>query len=211
MNSRLLKGVEILVLFILFPISLALDYPILIKFFIGIFGYAYITWILLTVEKIRLKFRKPLPWTAFWKRTVIFFSVIVLLTITYVLLYDSSNLFFVPLKNPWLFVLFFIVYVLLSAWPQEILYRAFFFSRYGALFKNESTMIVVNSVLFSLAHLFFRNALVIAITFVGGILFGLTYLKFKSTTLVTIEHALYGNWLFAVGMGSMLGFPGFEN
>jgi len=25
--------------------------------------------------------------------------------------------------------------------------------------------------------------------------------------LVSIEHAIYGCWLFTVGMGSMLGFP----
>ncbi|MAK35391.1 MAG: CPBP family intramembrane metalloprotease, partial [Flavobacteriaceae bacterium] len=30
-------------------------------------------------------------------------------------------------------------------------------------------------------------------------------------TLVTIEHALYGNWLFTVGMGQMLAFPGMES
>jgi hypothetical protein len=25
--------------------------------------------------------------------------------------------------------------------------------------------------------------------------------------LVSIEHAIYGNWLFTVGMGEMLAFP----
>jgi hypothetical protein len=28
--------------------------------------------------------------------------------------------------------------------------------------------------------------------------------------LVSIEHAIYGNWLFTVGMGQMLAFPGME-
>jgi hypothetical protein len=26
-----------------------------------------------------------------------------------------------------------------------------------------------------------------------------------------MEHALYGNWLFTVGMGEMLAFPGAES
>jgi membrane protease YdiL (CAAX protease family) len=58
-----------------------------------------------------------------------------------------------------------------------------------------------------LAHLFFKNTLVIVLTFLGGILFAITYHKTNSTLLVSIEHAIYGCWLFTVGMGSMLGFP----
>ena len=68
-------------------------------------------------------------------------------------------------------------------------------------------LILVNAVLFSLAHLFFRNALVMILTFLGGIVFALTYHKTKSTLLVAIEHAIYGCWLYTVGMGEMLGFP----
>lgn len=72
-------------------------------------------------------------------------------------------------------------------------------------------MVIINAIIFSLAHLFFKNGLVLLVTFIGGVIFSLTYLKFKSTALVTIEHALYGNWLFTVGMGQMLDFPGFDN
>jgi membrane protease YdiL (CAAX protease family) len=71
-------------------------------------------------------------------------------------------------------------------------------------------LVFINGVLFSLAHLFFRNTLVSVLTFLGGLLFALTFLKYKSTLLVSIEHALYGNWLFTVGMGQMLAFPGME-
>jgi len=46
------------------------------------------------------------------------------------------------------------------------------------------------------------------LTFIGGVLFAYTYQKTKSTALVAIEHAVYGNWLFTVGMGEMLAFPG---
>jgi hypothetical protein len=45
------------------------------------------------------------------------------------------------------------------------------------------------------------------LTFIGGILFAFTFKKTKSTLLVSIEHAIYGCWLFTVGMGEMLGFP----
>jgi membrane protease YdiL (CAAX protease family) len=69
---------------------------------------------------------------------------------------------------------------------------------------------IINAVLFSLAHIFFKNTLVLILTFIGGFLFIHTYSKTKSTTLVSIEHALYGNWLFTIGMGLILAFPGME-
>jgi hypothetical protein len=55
--------------------------------------------------------------------------------------------------------------------------------------------------------MFFKNTLVLFLTFLGGVLFALTYNKTRSTLLVSIEHAIYGSWLFTVGMGNMLGFP----
>jgi membrane protease YdiL (CAAX protease family) len=66
---------------------------------------------------------------------------------------------------------------------------------------------LINAALFSLAHVFFKNALVMLLTFTGGILFALTFRKTKSTLLVSIEHSIYGCWLFTVGMGEILGFP----
>jgi uncharacterized protein len=68
-------------------------------------------------------------------------------------------------------------------------------------------LIFINAIVFCLAHLFFKNTLVLALTFIGGLLFGMTFYKSKSTLFVTIEHAIYGCWLFTVGMGNMLGFP----
>jgi CAAX protease family protein len=68
-------------------------------------------------------------------------------------------------------------------------------------------LLFVNAIVFSLGHIFFRNTLVLVLTFFGGLLFAYTFSKTKSTLLVSIEHAIYGCWLFTVGMGSMLGFP----
>ena len=104
-------------------------------------------------------------------------------------------------------MLFVGVYSLFSVYPQELIYRTFFYERYEALVKNEDLFIFINAILFSLAHLFFKSGIVLLITFIGGLLFAYTYFKTKSTLLVTIEHAIYGSWLFTVGMGTMLGFP----
>ncbi|MEZ4858718.1 MAG: type II CAAX endopeptidase family protein [Flavobacteriaceae bacterium] len=210
MQQNTYKRVELFLLFVLFPATLPLSYPLWIKGFIGILGFAYSIWVLVRIEGIRFFISKKMDWVSFWKRIAILFPVIMLLTTGYVWLVAPQHLFFVPKSNPLLFVFILLVYSILSVWPQEILYRTFFFQRYENLFKSKRLFIFVNALLFSLAHLFFRNTLVIVLTFIGGILFGLTYVKFKSTTLVTIEHAIYGNWLFTVGMGQMLGFPGME-
>ena len=99
------------------------------------------------------------------------------------------------------------IYSFFSVYPQELIYRTFYFQRYKSLFKSKVLLIFLNAVVFCLAHIFFQNTFVLILTFLGGLLFALTYQKTKSTLLVSIEHAIYGCWLFTVGMGNMLGFP----
>nr|WP_284041157.1 CPBP family intramembrane glutamic endopeptidase [Jejuia spongiicola] len=98
-------------------------------------------------------------------------------------------------------------YSFFSVYPQELIYRTFYFKRYHDIFKNKYLFIFINAIVFSLGHIFFKNSLVLALTFLGGLLFAFTFYKTKSTLMVSIEHAIYGCWLFTVGMGSMLGFP----
>ncbi|WP_033961987.1 CPBP family intramembrane glutamic endopeptidase [Psychroserpens jangbogonensis] len=207
MQATTYKLTEFFFIFILIPVSFAIQYPIWIKMCIGVFGFLYILFILLRVEKNRFKIAPNLSWKFFFKRVVAQLIGIAILTIVYMWIVDKPSLFVVILNKPlmWLAILF--VYSVFSVYPQELIYRTFFFQRYRSLFKSEVLFIVVNAALFSLAHIFFRNGLVMILTFVGGILFALTFKKTKSTLLVSIEHAIYGCWLFTVGMGSMLGFP----
>jgi membrane protease YdiL (CAAX protease family) len=189
------------------PISFTLDYPIWAKLSVGVLGFFYILYFLLRVQKHRFKISKGLDWQLFFKRTLIQLLVIVLITTLYVWYADASSLYIVVRQKPllWVSILFF--YSVFSVYPQELIYRTFFFDRYQSLFKNKKLFLMCNAILFSLAHLFFRNGLVMILTFIGGLLFALTYNRTKSTLLVSIEHAIYGCWLFTVGMGEMLGFP----
>jgi membrane protease YdiL (CAAX protease family) len=41
------------------------------------------------------------------------------------------------------------------------------------------------------------------LTTAGGLLFAFTYLRSRSTLLVAAEHALYGDFVFTVGIGGM--------
>lgn len=207
MQTRLYKALEFLLLFVLYPVSLAVPYSVWVKVAIGLIGFIYVIWVLVRIEKVSLRIKKQLPWRIFWRYVLLTFIGIALITGGYVAVVAPEHLFYVPMHKPGMFAAIFVVYGLVSVWPQEVIFRTFFFQRYASLFSNQKLQIFVNAILFSLAHLFFRNVLVIVITFIGGLLFARTYLKYKSTTLVSLEHALYGNWLFAVGMGAMLGFP----
>ena len=201
------KGLEFFVIFILIPTSFAISYWPWIKIGIGFFGFIYVIYVLLNIEKQEFKVSKNLDWKFFWKSTSIKLGLIAIITSLFVWITDSPSLFSVMFNKPikWLILLF--VYSLFSVYPQELIFRTFFFNRYGRLFKNEGLLIFVNAVLFSLAHLFFGSVLVLVFTFLGGLLFAYTYKKTQSTLLVSIEHAIYGCWLFTVGMGGMLGFP----
>ena len=207
MQSLNFKLTEFFLIFIVIPVSFVLDFPVLIKAVIGISGYAYVLYVLLKVEHNKFKISKSINWKPFWMQTLIKLIVIALLTILFVFFTDRNQLFTVVLNKPllWLSILFF--YSVFSVYPQELLYRTFYFQRYKDVFKNEKSLIFVNAIVFSLAHLLFKSPLVILLTFLGGLLFAFTFYKTKSTLLVSIEHAIYGCWLFTVGMGDMLGFP----
>jgi membrane protease YdiL (CAAX protease family) len=207
MQANRYKFLELLIIFVFIPISFAFDYAPILKLVIGVIGFSYITYVLFKVEKIKVRIEKNSNWRAFWKSTSIKFLGIAIVTFLFVWFTDKESLFAVLLNKPKLWVLILLFYSLFSVYPQELLYRTFFFKRYKTLFKNEYVFIFINALLFSLAHLFFKNTLVLLLTFLGGVLFAFTFKKTKSTFLVSIEHSIYGCWLFTVGMGNMLGFP----
>lgn len=94
-----------------------------------------------------------------------------------------------------------ILYPILSAFFQKILFRTFFTLRYKNLFKNESFFVFINALIFGGVHILFGNFIAVIFSFFGGVLFMKTYLKSNSTLLSTIEHSLYGNFIFTIGLG----------
>jgi membrane protease YdiL (CAAX protease family) len=106
-----------------------------------------------------------------------------------------------PRERPRLWVVIMIFYPLLSVYPQEVIFRAFFFHRYGPILGNSARLIAVNALAFGLAHAMFRNGIAVGLTTVGGALFAWTYSRTRSLPLVSLEHALYGCFIFTVGLG----------
>jgi hypothetical protein len=60
-------------------------------------------------------------------------------------------------SNPGFWAIVMVAYPVLSVYPQGIIYRAFFFERYGAIFSSRWAMIVASAAAFAFMHLIFRN------------------------------------------------------
>ncbi len=101
--------------------------------------------------------------------------------------------------SAWLVLL--VSYPVFSVYPQEIIFRAFLFHRYRALFPSKRARIGASGVAFSLAHLVFANWVAPLITLAGGLLFARTYSRSGSLLQATIEHGLWGLFVFTIGLG----------
>ncbi len=102
---------------------------------------------------------------------------------------------------PGLWLLVIILYPIFSVYPQELIYRAYFFHRFRPLFGSGPVIIVASALLFGFVHIIFGNWISIALTAVGGALFGLTYKNSRSLLLACLEHALFGDFIFTIGIG----------
>jgi uncharacterized protein len=103
--------------------------------------------------------------------------------------------------NPELWLMIMALYPVLSALPQEIVFRPLFFRRYGPILPPLRAALVLNAAIFSLAHLLYWSWVVAVMTFVGGLVFAWAYEARRSFPMAVILHAIAGNILFTVGLG----------
>lgn len=199
--------IELIVLYILIPILLTLNIHPIFKIIPVLLGVIYCVSISIKQQLFSLKSLYTLEIKKHSKRILILFLITLLVSTIIMYSFNYENLFIVIRKNwmMWIFITLF--YSIFSVYPQEFLYRSFFFKRYQTILKSPMLLIVVNACVFSFAHIVFNNLLVSILTLIGGFLFAFTYYKSKSLLLTSIEHALYGSWLFTLGMGEMLAFP----
>ena len=113
-----------------------------------------------------------------------------------------GRLFELPRQRPELWLTIMLLYPVLSALPQEIIFRALYYRRYAGLFPNGGITLAVNAAVFSFAHLFYQNPVAIALTLIGGALFAWAYQRTGSFPLVVVLHALAGQIVFTSGLGN---------
>jgi membrane protease YdiL (CAAX protease family) len=106
-----------------------------------------------------------------------------------------------PRDQPRLWLVILVFYPFVSAWPQELLYRTFFFHRYAGLLGRRGT-IVASAVAFSVLHLVFRDWIAPVLTLPMGAVLAHRYAEHRRLAPVWIEHALYGTAVFTLGLGA---------
>jgi uncharacterized protein len=112
-----------------------------------------------------------------------------------------DRFFEIPIKMPKLWCLILVLYPMISALPQEFIYRQFYFERYNDLFKSHNLITWSSALVFSWLHIFYHNWIAITFTLLGGILFAQSYQRTRSLKLVWLQHSIYGIGVFTVGLG----------
>lgn len=123
-----------------------------------------------------------------------------LLALVYVFVPEKA--FSLPRERPDIWWKVMTLYPLLSAVPQEFIFCTYFFARYQSLFKNQTMLLWVGSAVFAYAHVLYINPVAPVLSLAAGYFFAQTYMKTRSLALVSLEHALYGNMIFTIGLGS---------
>ena len=108
----------------------------------------------------------------------------------------------------WFLLVILVLYPLFSVYPQEIILRTFFFHRYGPIFKNPWATMVASALTFAWVHVIFvadkgdpLQWIPVYVCVPGGLLFGYTYMRTKSTIASGFEHAVVGDLMWLSGLG----------
>lgn len=164
---------------------------------------ACLGWFLLMVDKTfdrAVFFRFPRDGTIL-KQMLLRFIISAAALISLVYLFYPDLAFSFPREKPKLWLVVMLLYPVFSVYPQELIYRTLIFHRYRQLFPSEQTVILASAITFGLVHMIMGNLLAVLISFVGGVIFAKTYSRSNSLLLVSLEHALYGQLIFTIGLG----------
>ena len=106
-----------------------------------------------------------------------------------------------PVENFQSYVITFFLYPLASVFPQEIIYRVYFFHRYHEVVPEKYLLMLSNAIVFGLAHFIYANWVAPIATFLAGWIFIYNYYQTRSLLNVSLEHYLYGLIMFTIGFG----------
>lgn len=132
-----------------------------------------------------------------------FFTFSLLIT-AFVLIFLPDRFLYLPRHNTEIWATILVVYPLLSVLPQGFVYRIFLRKRYRSIFVNDQNFVLVGALAFGFMHIIFRNWVAVGLTLIGGYLFLSTYIKSRSFLLSSLEHALYGLFVFSIGFDRFL-------
>lgn len=127
------------------------------------------------------------------------FTFVVASAVCWVVL--PERFWFLIFEAPHIVLMIALLYPPIQVVPQELVYRALFFERYGTLFSSQRQAVVVNAFLFSFGHLMYWHPIVLIATFIGSFLFSHAYLQPKGFVQACVLHGFAGVAIFASGLG----------
>jgi hypothetical protein len=152
----------------------------------------------------------PKVFKQFVKKILIRFvpAAVALTALTFII--RPENIFIFPRERILIWAMVMVLYPILSAYPQELVNTTILFHRYRKLFTSEKVKIAISALSFSFLHIIFDNYVAVILSLIGGYLFTITYRKSNSLFTAAFEHAVYGCFVFTVGLGNYFyeGRPG---
>ncbi len=148
-------------------------------------------------------------WSRDLPRVLRLFALVALGLLIFTVLVYPQFLFYYPRHHFSVWLSLMVIYPLLSVYPQELIYRAFLFHRYGELVRRKRHLMHLSALAFAFGHIIYFHPLSMLLTFFGGYLFSWTYFKTRSLLAVSFEHALYGCLLYTIGLGQFF-YTGFD-
>lgn len=190
--------------------ALFIGVPILMTVFFGHYSLFGAIWALAAVSFVLLRMTPGWDWRtlfagpvlANWKVVVLYAAATAAICVAFVFWLVPERFLELPTHRTNLWIVIMVGYPIASAWPQEVIFRALFFERYGLLFPTTAIAIIANGAIFGFGHLFYMNPVVIGFTALGGAFWAWLYLtKGRSMALIWILHSLAGQIIFTSGLG----------
>lgn len=203
-TSRRLRWLECASLFGLLPIVMYIYREQISALILPIVSLMSILCLLLLFKDQKFKrFRltNRVGFTLNIKRVCLLFVVLIIISsVVYIIIFRAQPFdFMLNGTSSWIVLL--LLYPIFSALPQELIFRTFLFHRYKRIMPNKQHRILLSSLSFGFAHLMYGNIVAVGLSMVAGYCFCLTYVISRSTLLVTLEHSLWGLWIFTLGLG----------
>jgi membrane protease YdiL (CAAX protease family) len=202
---------EFVVLFVGLPLLMTFYFDRIVSWgYLGSFSLIGTIWLLAGMAAVLLGITPGFSFrhifngavTVEWRLILVSASLCAAVCAFFVLLLLPGRLLSMPLHNTGLWLMIIVLYPLLSAFPQEVIYRSLFFERYGVLFPSKVAAVAANGAAFGLGHLFFYNPVTVGMTALGGALIGWAYLtRGRSLMLAWVLHSLAGQIIFTSGIG----------
>lgn len=206
LRSRTLLAVEFIAIFIGIPLALVFDKPVIPPIpLLWLMAVYCLVALYRDPEFRRSQLWNPRPLQSQLASIFLLFAAGIALMCWLMHELAPGLLFTFVRTHPLVWFLVMLLYPVLSVYPQGIIYRAFMLHRYrhlsGTSEQRKWALILLSALAFSLMHVVFRNWVAVLLTFAGGILFARRHIETRSLFVSSFEHALYGCFVFTVGLG----------